>query len=306
MSVSSRDSSLVLIIDDSSSTIHLLGSILGDQAQLLFASDGPSGLRLAVQELPDLILLDVEMPHMDGYAVCRALLADPRTRDCAIIIMTAHTNRESEVAALDAGAVDFITKPFNPPVVQARVRTQLRLQKQSAELNRLVNRDSLTGLYNRRHFDLALAAEFERHRRQQLSLAIALIDVDYFKAFNDNYGHPEGDRCLQKIGQAIGAAARRPGETAARLGGEEFALLIPGHTAEKALIQGERLCASMENLLIPHLHSAVKNIVTISVGVAACVPGAHDVSQLLIDTADRALYRAKSEGRNRAVIADSE
>ena len=145
--------SLILIIDDSVDTIRLLSGMLKDQGQILFATSGAEGIQLAHQRQPQLVLLDVGMPEMDGYEVCRQLKGDLDTQDSAILFVTAQSDMASEIEALDAGAVDFITKPLNPPVVRARVRTHLKLQRTSAELMQLANKDGLTGLFNRRYFD---------------------------------------------------------------------------------------------------------------------------------------------------------
>ncbi|MCO6060298.1 diguanylate cyclase [Pseudomonas sp. MOB-449] len=293
---------LILIIDDSADTIRLLSGMLKTQGQILFATSGEKGIGLARSQRPTLILLDVELGGMNGYEVCAALKADPATRDCAVIIVTAHTGMDSEIRALEAGAVDFITKPFNPPVVQARVQTHLRLQQHTAMMRQLANRDGLTGLCNRRCFDEALMQEFERHRRHRLPLALALIDIDHFKAYNDHYGHPEGDICLQRVAKAIDAVARRPGELVARYGGEEFVVILPHSDAHSARRYGDRLCEVVRSLELAHQASETADKVTISVGVASLVPTVQSTSQQLIALADQALYQAKTAGRNRAIL----
>ncbi len=294
---------LILIIDDSADTIRLLSGMLKDQGQILFATSGEMGIGLAQSRQPALILLDVEMTGMNGYEVCAALKADPATKECAVIIVTAHTGMDSEIRALEAGAVDFITKPFNPPVVRARVQTHLRLQQHTAMMRQLANRDGLTGLYNRRCFDEFLTQEFERHRRQRLPLALALIDIDHFKAYNDHYGHPQGDVCLQRVATAIDTVARRPGELVARYGGEEFVIILPHIDAHGARKYGERLCEVVRNLQLAHQASETAATVTISVGVASLVPTVESTTLQLIALADQALYQAKAAGRNRAIVS---
>ncbi|WP_280360034.1 diguanylate cyclase [Pseudomonas sp. BN606] len=294
---------LILIIDDSADTIRLLSGMLKGHGQILFATSGEAGIRLAQAQQPALILLDVEMAGMNGYEVCAALKTDPTTTDCAVIIVTAHTGMGSEIRALEAGAVDFITKPFNPPVVQARVQTHLRLQQHTAMMRQLANRDGLTGLYNRRYFDKALTQEFERHRRQHLSLALALIDIDHFKAYNDHYGHPQGDICLQRVATAISTATRRPGELAARYGGEEFVVILPHSDADDTKRYGERLCEVVRSLQLPHHASATAAMVTISIGSVSMVPSEESTTLQLIALADQALYQAKAAGRNRAIVS---
>ncbi|MBC9250943.1 hypothetical protein A9179_11700 [Pseudomonas alcaligenes] len=299
---SEAGSNLILIIDDSADTIRLLNSILKDQGTILFATNGETGIRLAQLQQPTLILLDVEMTGMDGYEVCAALKTNPTTKDCAVIIVTANTGMEREIAALEAGAVDFICKPFKPPVVRARVQAHLRLQQYTTMIRHLANRDGLTGLYNRRHLDEVLSQEFERHRRQQLPLALAIIDVDHFKAYNDYYGHPQGDACLQGVANAINTATRRPGELVARYGGEEFAVILPHTDAAGAEKYGQWLCELIQELQIPHQSSATAPTVTISIGLVSVAPAFQDSTQQMITAADQALYQAKTDGRNRAIV----
>lgn len=289
--------SLILIIDDSPDAIRLLGGMLKDLGQVIFSTDGETGIRLARQRQPQLILLDVDMPDANGFEVCRALTADPDTRDCAIMFVTAMASTKSEIKALAAGAVDFITKPLNPPVVRARVMTHLKLRQQSAALARLASRDGLTGLYNRRSMNEQLEKEFQRHKRQQLPLSVAMIDVDFFKPYNDGYGHVEGDICLKRIADCIGSATRRPGELAARYGGEEFLAILPHTDADEAMKYAERLCACAFDLKIPHVY-APAGYVTVSIGIASFPPGAFETPDGLITAADNALYAAKSAGRN--------
>ncbi len=300
----SASQSIILIIDDNATTIRLLSNILKNQGKILFATDGESGIRLARERKPQLILLDVEMPSMDGFEVCRQLKAEFDTRDCAVIFITANTSVESEVACLDAGAVDFISKPLNPPVVTARVKTHLRLQHNAETLDRLAKRDGLTGLFNRRFFDQAIADEFSRMQRQALPLGIALIDIDSFKNYNDAYGHTAGDAVLKAVAETINAAAKRPGEIVARYGGEEFVAILPYLNSEEISPFGDLLCQKIRELKLPHDRSTCGDIVTISVGLASVIPSERVSVKYLIDLADKALYLAKENGRNRSVLSN--
>jgi diguanylate cyclase (GGDEF)-like protein len=293
------DPDLVLIIDDSVDAIRLLGGMLRDQATIIFATDGAAGIALARQRKPQLILLDVQMQAMDGYEVCRRLKADPALRDIAIIFATGSSSVDSEVGALEAGAVDFITKPFIQSVVRARVRTHLKLQRALNALERLASVDQLTGLCNRRVFDAQLISEFARHRRQGLSLGLIFIDIDFFKAYNDLDGHQAGDACLRQVSRLIEAATKRPSELVARYGGEEFVVILPYTCEAEALAYAERLCAIVREAALPHAGSAIGGFVTISVGVAAQVPGADMTAADLLRNADEALYLAKAGGRDR-------
>lgn len=291
---------LILIIDDSVDAILLLSDMLEGQGNILFATNGQSGIELAKQRHPRLILLDVDMPQMNGYEVCRILKSSPDTRECAVIFVTGNSTMESEVAALEAGAVDFITKPLNPPVVRARVRTHLNLQRHTLALAQLASRDGLTGLFNRRYFDEQLERELDRHRRQRLPLGLALIDIDHFKTYNDGYGHQQGDACLIRVAGAIGAGTRRPGEAIARYGGEEFVVILPYTSSEDAQKYGNWICEHVRSLNITHVFSTTSQVVTVSVGVTSVIPDHKMDAGALIRAADQALYQAKSSGRNRS------
>ncbi|MES2018737.1 MAG: diguanylate cyclase [Pseudomonadota bacterium] len=290
---------LILIIDDSVIAVRLLSGMVREQAATIFALNGRDGIALARERRPTLILLDVQMQTMDGYAVCRELKSDPELKDIAIIFVTGSADTASEVAALEAGAADFIVKPLNQAVVQARVRTQLQLQGALRSLARLARTDVLTGLYNRRFFDEQIEHEIARHRRQQLPLALAFVDIDCFKGYNDHYGHLEGDTCLARVGGLIEAATNRPGEVVARFGGEEFVALLP-YTGLPAVIgYAGHLCQAVRNAAVPHAASSVGPIVTVSIGVVAAVPDAGLSARHLLARADAALYSAKTAGRDR-------
>ncbi len=295
--------STILIIDDNPDTIRLLSAMLRDQARVLFATNGMAGLEIARAQRPQLILLDVQMKSMDGFAVLERIMADPDLRHCPVIFVTASAGVDSEIACLDAGAVDFITKPLSGPVVQARVRTHLRLQAALASLDTLAHKDGLTGLSNRRYFDEQMALEMARHRRQGAALGVALVDVDHFKLYNDHYGHQMGDECLRAVAQALEQCTRRPGELVARYGGEEFAVLLPNSCEEDVLRYGEWACQHVASLQLPHAASPVARHVTISIGLCSMAPSTEDGAAVLLETADKALYEAKRAGRNRACMA---
>ncbi|PRC94930.1 GGDEF domain-containing response regulator [Solimicrobium silvestre] len=288
----------ILIIDDSPTAVRMLADMLKDLGHITFATNGEAGLKFAQEIQPQLILLDVEMPSMNGYEVCQRLKANPTTSESAVIFVTSDSTMESEIKALEMGAVDFITKPLNQPVVRARVRTQLKLSQQAAALSRLVNRDELTGLYNRRYFNEVIESEFQRLRRQELSLGLAFIDIDHFKKFNDRYGHQEGDRCLQKVASSLNNATLRSGELVARYGGEEFVAVLPHISIDQVAIYGEKLCKAISDCGIIHQDSEF-GIVTISVGVTAAIPTSTISVHQLIKETDKALYASKSTGRNR-------
>ncbi|MYM95943.1 GGDEF domain-containing protein [Duganella vulcania] len=293
---------MLLIVDDSIEMVKMLSAILRTEGEILFGLNGEAGLRIASERRPALMLLDVNMAGMDGYEVCRRLKADPATAGIAVIFVTADKSETSELRALAAGAVDFVTKPLNPPVALARVRTQLRICRQNRAIAELANRDGLTGLFNRRHFDTVAETEFTRHKCHQLPLGVAFIDIDCFKIYNDRLGHQAGDMCLKLIAQTLAESVKRPGEMVARYGGEEFVVLLPNISSREALAFGELLCEIVCRLDLPHPDSANK-MVTISVGVVAAVPCDSDSMVSFIAAADQALFQAKHDGRNRSVFS---
>lgn len=288
----------ILIIDDDIHLIRLLSQIVKEFGRVLFATNGEQGIAIAKEHKPDLILLDVGMVSMDGYEVCRRIKEDEITSQIAIIFVTANNGMESEIACFEAGAVDFISKPLNPPVVQARVRTHLRLIRNTSALEALAQRDALTGLYNRGYFDKAIEAEYKRLQRHQLPLGIALIDIDYFKKYNDTYGHIAGDQTLRQVAEALQKATKRPGELVARYGGEEFIALLPQVNEDMLKQYGQMICDAVHALQITHQASAVAEVVTTSVGLFSAIPSADCDPQAFIKQADQALYCAKEKGRN--------
>ena len=293
----------ILIIDDSPHVIRLLTALVERKAVVHFAKNGAEGIRMAKKLSPAVILLDIDMPGMNGLEVCRELKNDPDTRDSAILVVTGHNSDSMEIAALEAGAVDFIGKPVNGPIVQARVQTHLTLQMQSAKLRQLAHHDGLTDLFNRRSFDQSLEAECRRHRRQNQILGLAFVDIDNFKLYNDHYGHLLGDDALKLVATALADAARRPGELVARYGGEEFAVILPNVSRDDLQAFGVRLCDHVRQLAIPHAYSTAASVVTISVGLTYQIPSTEGAPNQLMMAADQALYCAKAAGRDRAVVS---
>jgi len=296
--LSSAPTQNILIIDDSPEVIRFLSMLLSDQAGINFATRGEEGLTLAHKLRPDLILLDVALPDIDGFEVCRRLKMDLDTAGIPVLFVTAGSDVASEVKGLEIGAVDFIAKPLNPPIVRARIRTQLALRAQQQQLEAMVNKDGLTGIFNRRYLDSQLATEVARHRRQRLPMAVALIDVDHFKLYNDSLGHQRGDECLQAVARALEAATRRPGETVARYGGEEFVVLMPACSAAEADRYGHWIRERIASINLPHPASPTAPRVTISAGIAAGVPDAAHDAVTVLALADQALYVAKNGGRD--------
>jgi len=294
----------LLIVDDAMENIQILNHVLGEEHEVLFAMNGEKALELAHQHRPDLILLDAVMPGMDGYEVCAALRTAEDLRDIPVIFVTALTTPEDETRALEAGAVDFITKPFNVAVVRARVRTHLTLKRQSDAMRELTLTDALTGVANRRSFNDALDSEWRRCARSQTPLSVIMIDIDHFKLYNDAYGHQAGDICLRQVANAMVQCAGRTPDLLARYGGEEFVILLPQASVHGAETVAQRILATVQALQIPHRMSSAAHTVTVSLGISSIVPteGSCD-ADALVRAADGALYQAKKDGRNRYRIA---
>jgi len=306
----------VLIVDDSPANIEILYTILRRDYDILFAKSGADGVRIVKQERPDLILLDIMMPDMDGYQVCALLKEEPLTADIPVIFITAMGSDQDETRGLDCGAIDYITKPITPAIVKARVRNHLALKRShdlleqlSAELgekNRqlevLAREDGLTGLANRRHFDEVLDAEIKRAMRTRRCLSLILCDLDHFKNYNDRYGHLAGDQCLRSIGDIMRGTFKRAGDLAARYGGEEFAVILPDTGTEHAGRLAQRLRQALAARELPHDIDGVPGLVTLSVGVVGAQTSRERAADWFISNADQALYRSKDNGRNQVTV----
>ena len=289
----------ILVVDDSAENIDILVSLFKDDYMVAAARDGAKSLKMAEKNPPDLILLDIIMPGMDGYEVCRKLKENEVTRDIPVIFITALSEAIDEARAFGIGAVDFISKPFQPIVVKARVNTHLNLKKKSDMLEALAAIDGLTDIYNRRKFDETMDIEWRRAARSQSPLSLIMVDIDHFKLFNDNYGHARGDECLKKVADALKNALRRPGDFVGRYGGEEFAVILADSDAAGALHVAETLRRTIADLNVPHEYSDIAPYVTISLGVATVLfpaPGA--TFEKFIDAADGMLFKSKKNGRN--------
>ena len=293
-------SATVLAVDDSPDVHALLAARLRPEGiRLLRASGWEEGRDLALSEAPDLILLDVEMPGCSGLDLCRALKSDPRTMPIPIIFLTGATDVNTKVHGFDLGAVDYVTKPFHPAELRARVRSALRAKRYQDLLAARAQVDALTGLRNRGYFDEFLDAAVSSAHADARPCSLILIDIDHFKRLNDRYGHPFGDQVLQRIGELLGASVRL-GEAACRYGGEELALILPKTDVAESVIVAGRLRAALASLDLAPRGERV--VVTASFGVAEigelARPGQGATAAALVAAADAALYRAKSSGRD--------
>jgi diguanylate cyclase (GGDEF)-like protein len=294
----------ILVVDDAMENIQILHHALRDEHEVLFALDGETALQIALEQQPDLILLDAVMPGMDGYAVCAALRGSPRLQGIPVIFVTALSQPEDETRALEAGAVDFISKPFNVAVVRARVRSQLTIKRQADAMRELSMTDGLTGVANRRSFNDTIDAEWRRCARAGMPLSVIMIDIDHFKLYNDHYGHQAGDNCLQQVSAAMKRCATRPQDLLARYGGEEFILLLPQEAMEGTQVVAQRILDEVRKLALPHAASPTAPQLSISMGLASVLPPTDSIDpSALIRTADANLYRAKQTGRNRYCVS---
>ncbi len=292
----------ILAIDDMPVNLDILVEHYQYEKVNLTVSLCPlDGLKLAESLKPDLILLDIMMPVMDGYEVCWRLKSNPKTRDIPVIFVTAMCESTDEQKGLDLGAVDYISKPFVMPILKARVRNHLELKHKTDKLLELASIDGLTGVANRGYFNQLFAREFKRHCRSTQPLSMIMIDVDYFKLYNDHYGHVMGDECLRKIANALQKKIKRPADLLARYGGEEFVVILPQTSHKSALRIAEILCRSIDNLQLPHEKSTCAANVTISLGCATAEPEQHQQCEGLLNAADSNLYAAKLQGRNRVI-----
>ena len=290
----------VLIIDDVPNNIEVLGEALSQDYDVRFACSGREGLDIAMADPPDVILLDVVMPEMDGFEVCRRLKDLEDMQNIPVIFVTARDAEEDQGIGLSLGAVDYITKPFNPTLVRMRVRNHAESKRRADLLASLAMIDGLTHLPNRRRFDEQLELEWKRCQRDAAPLSLLLMDIDDFKGFNDHFGHGEGDTCLQRVADALAQATLRPTDLLARYGGEEFVALLPDTDTLGAWQVGERLRAAVETLGIPHAPREAGRVVTLSVGYATRDPDNPSATpEALLKAADEQLYAAKRDGRNR-------
>ena len=295
--------STILVVDDNLLNIEVIYEMLTPSYEVLFATSGLEALELTVATNPDLILLDVMMPGLNGYEVCRHLKADMVTQHIPIIFITAAGQTDSEEKGLKLGAIDYIAKPFSPAVVKARIANHLELKRYRDLLADLAWVDGLTGVRNRRQFDDFIERELRTAVRADRPLSLIMLDIDYFKHYNDHYGHLVGDDCLKKVAQALEHSLCRSADMIFRYGGEEFACLLPETNAAGAMAVAHRMLDVIQTLNIEHVNSA-KKIITVSIGVCTLIPQQRSKIENLIVPADKALYRAKELGRNRVEFAD--
>nr|WP_283104386.1 diguanylate cyclase [Shewanella inventionis] len=292
-----------MLVDDQVVNIKILHQLLQNDYDIYMARDGHQAIDMCKKVNPDLVLLDIEMPILNGFDVCAHLKKDATTRDIAVIFISGHFDEDKEVKGFTLGAVDFIHKPINPIITKARIKNQLTLKSQSDLLRSIALFDGLTGVANRRKFEQTLPVSWLQCSREQQPLTIILLDIDFFKLFNDTYGHTEGDTCLKRVAQQIQDTVNRPYDLVARFGGEEFICILPNTDLLGGTYVAQQIVDSIVSLKITHETSKVSQYVTLSAGVATIVPARHISEKVLIEAADKQLYLAKERGRNRVLGA---
>ncbi|WP_293274366.1 diguanylate cyclase [Microcoleus sp. PH2017_18_LLB_O_A] len=320
----SRELPLLLVVEDNYSLLAYLQTLLSPYYRVAVAMDGVEGLEKAKSLQPNLILSDQIMPRQNGLDLLKEIRNTPELSSTPVIFLTARSGMEARIESLDAGADDYISKPFDERELLARVRNLLRthaaeqqltvlnrqLQQQKRQLE-TVNRalqylatyDSLTEVRNRRFFNDYMDAEWRRLAREEAPLSLIMCDIDYFKLYNDTYGHQPGDECLRQVAQILQCSVKRSADLVARYGGEEFAVVLPNTDIEGAACVAERIAQQVRDLQILHAQSAVSEYVTLSLGVACCIPAPMSQPATLIAIADESLYRAKAAGRDRVSVA---
>ncbi|MDR0473328.1 MAG: diguanylate cyclase [Treponema sp.] len=292
----------LLIVDDEKSNLKLLTHILGTEYTIYTATNGENAIEKAKEYVPDLILLDIVMPGMDGYETLSELRKYPKTQKIPVVFITGLSSSEDEEKGLSLEAADYISKPFSAMIVKLRVRNQIQMVNQLRTIERLSRIDQLTDIPNRRSFDERLHIEWNHALREQTPISILILDVDKFKNYNDTYGHQNGDIALQTVAKIISHLPRRSTDFAARWGGEEFVILLSNTPLAPALNIAEKIRADIENEKIPCTGNTTTKV-TASIGVNTQVPAQADSIDAFISSADKALYAAKEAGRNRVIAS---
>lgn len=293
---------VVLVVDDNPTNIEILAEALGPDVDVIISTDGQTAIDVVCVEDVDVVLLDIMMPEMDGYEVCRRIKGQDFSRDVPIIFVTALADKADEEFGLKLGAVDYITKPVSPAIVRARVSNHVTLKRQQDFLKRLSSVDGLTGVSSRRYFDEVIDREWRRSLRNSDPMSVMLIDVDRFAKFNEKMGHAEGDGCLKSIGWCLAEEVKRPSDLLCRYDGNRFVVLLPETAADIARGYAEAIHTAVHSLGIPHPTSDVAQIVTVSIGVATTIAVASRDPRDLVSRADQMLYEAKRMGRNRVHV----
>jgi len=293
----------ILIVDDDKPNRKMLKELLQEQAKIIFAKNGEQAKNLARKHHPDLILMDVIMPDLSGFDVIETLKNDPETMNISVIFITGLANNDDEARGFDLGGCDYIYKPFKSNIVIARVMMHLELIRQRKLLDEIAHIDALTGVHNRRKMDIVLAAEVAANKKENSCLVVAIIDIDFFKQFNDNYGHGAGDVALRQVGQALCEVSQRPRDFVARYGGEEFVVILPDCDQVNAENILNNFTQAIDDKMIRHEFSSISNLLTISIGAVVVKSSVSTSVANIMKQADSLLYQAKHNGRDQWSIA---
>jgi len=317
---------VVLLVDDQPMVAEAIRRMLADEPDIEFhyCADSSDALNQVCEIRPTLILQDLVMPGTDGMALVQIYRENKKTRDIPIIVLSTKEDPRDKSDAFSAGASDYLVKLPDKIELVARIRAhsksylaqlqrdqafkslrevRLELEQSNEELQRLSCTDGLTGIYNRRYFDDYLQQEWLRASREGVDISLILIDIDFFKPYNDNYGHQAGDDCLQQVAKVIEETAQRPGDMAARYGGEEFVIVLPNTDVEGVKVIADTLFENIKATKLKHEHSNVSKFITISAGIGNIMPTKKSKPADLIELADKALYKAKESGRDRYILS---
>ena len=287
----------ILIVDDEHLNRTALIEILGGDYDIYLENSGLDAIEAAKEHLPDIILLDIIMPDMDGYETLSELKSSEETKDIPVVFITGLSDIDSEQKGLAMGAADYIIKPFSPAIVELRVKNQIKMLEQMRIIERFSLTDQLTGIPNRRSFDARFSTEWGRSLRDRTPISILMMDIDKFKLYNDTHGHVQGDVALQSFAKVLSDTLKRPGDFAARWGGEEFSALLPDTDIKGAIAIAEQIRKNIEDMLIP-CHNGKGQKITVSIGANTKAKESCTAEEFILQ-ADEALYTAKSMGRNR-------
>ncbi|MDD2699469.1 MAG: diguanylate cyclase [Arcobacteraceae bacterium] len=290
----------ILVVDDTKTNLNILIELLGDSYDIIAAISGEMALEIIEEEKVDLILLDIMMPCMDGFEVCAKLKNNPKTKDIPIIFITAKIDEESIEKAYDIGGSDYVTKPFKPKELQARVKRELELIKLQNELQLLASTDPMTNLYNRRYFTKISEHIMDLAIRKDESLSVLMLDIDKFKSINDTYGHQIGDEVIISLANEL-QEHQRKSDIVCRFGGEEFVILLPNTLLDGAQILAQKMRQSVEENILKIKDYTLS--FTVSIGVAQIDIKTEKNIEKALNRADKALYKAKNNGRNQVCIS---
>ncbi|MDX3959697.1 GGDEF domain-containing response regulator [Aliarcobacter skirrowii] len=298
----------ILIVDDMSTNLMMLSDILKDDYNIKISKTGEKAIELCKNLDIDLVLLDIEMPLMNGYEVCKNLKNYEKTKNIPIIFVSAKNSEEDEEYGLNLGAIDYISKPFSKVIIKARVKNQIKLKQKTELLEKLSNYDGLTNIKNRRYFDDRLTQVYKDSKIKNTNLALMMIDIDFFKPYNDNYGHGKGDEALKIVAKTLENSILntldRPNDLVARYGGEEFVVLLSNIDLKELEEISNRVVKAIRDANIEHKFSKVASYLTISLG-AVLYKSSNDLSiASIMKSADEALYEVKQKSRDNFLIKE--